>query len=140
MVLSSAQCAQGPGAQVELGTTGLMPLLIRTLLSMRLPRRVPWSLAELEHICSCIYSDESDISSKVIAKNKVRSACFFHGDILTQILDIRLESNNDLTSCNRIHPCNFGRDHTGQLSDLLLFSSSATKLFNSDSKACQWAC
>jgi len=32
---------------------------------------VPWSLAELEHLCSCIYSDETDISSKVIAINKI---------------------------------------------------------------------
>ncbi|KAF9569854.1 Las1-domain-containing protein [Agrocybe pediades] len=39
---------------------------------MRLPRRVPWSsLAELEQLCSAIYTDEHDIDSKIYAINKI---------------------------------------------------------------------
>ena len=48
------------------------PLLAGLLLVMRLPRRVPWaSLAELEQLCGCIYTDESDVDAKVFAINRV---------------------------------------------------------------------
>lgn len=39
---------------------------------MRLPRRVPWSsTAELEALCSWIYTDENDLESKSLAINRV---------------------------------------------------------------------
>ncbi|KAG6837887.1 hypothetical protein H0H93_013040 [Arthromyces matolae] len=39
---------------------------------MRLPRRVPWaSLAELEKVCSWIYTDDNDIDAKVLAINRL---------------------------------------------------------------------
>lgn len=39
---------------------------------MRLPRRVPWSsTAELEALCSWIYTDENDLESKFLAINRV---------------------------------------------------------------------
>ncbi|KAJ7275427.1 Las1-like-domain-containing protein [Mycena haematopus] len=39
---------------------------------MRLPRRVPWtSTAELEQLCSWIFTDESDLESKIKAINRL---------------------------------------------------------------------
>ncbi|KJA29303.1 hypothetical protein HYPSUDRAFT_61328 [Hypholoma sublateritium FD-334 SS-4] len=39
---------------------------------MRLPRRVPWaSLAELEQLCACIYTDEADLAAKVAAIHRL---------------------------------------------------------------------
>lgn len=44
---------------------------------MRLPRRVPWSsLAELDQVCSWIYTDEYDLDAKVLAVNRVRENLF----------------------------------------------------------------
>jgi hypothetical protein len=45
---------------------------IKVFLNMRLPRRVPWSsLAELEQVCSWIYTDENDWDSTMLAINRV---------------------------------------------------------------------
>ncbi|KAH7340513.1 Las1-domain-containing protein [Rhizoctonia solani] len=39
---------------------------------MALPKRVPWAaLAELDELCTWIYSDETDITSKQLAKNRL---------------------------------------------------------------------
>ena len=39
---------------------------------MRLPRRIPWSsLAELDEVCSWVYTDEHDLDSKALAVNRV---------------------------------------------------------------------
>ncbi|KAJ7693686.1 Las1-like-domain-containing protein [Mycena rosella] len=39
---------------------------------MRLPRRVPWtSIAELDQLCSWIYTDETDLDSKTTAINRL---------------------------------------------------------------------
>ncbi|EUC67296.1 Las1-domain protein [Rhizoctonia solani AG-3 Rhs1AP] len=39
---------------------------------MALPKRVPWAtLAELDELCNWIYSDETDIASKQLAKNRL---------------------------------------------------------------------
>lgn len=49
---------------------------------MQLPRRVPWeSLAELEQVCSWIYTDENDLEAKQHAVNRViafRTGCTWH--------------------------------------------------------------
>lgn len=40
---------------------------------MRLPRRVPWaSIAELDQVCSWIYTDERDLETNLLAINRVR--------------------------------------------------------------------
>lgn len=39
---------------------------------MRLPRRVPWSsLAELDQVCSWIYTDENDLDAKILAVQRL---------------------------------------------------------------------
>ncbi|CAE6392889.1 unnamed protein product [Rhizoctonia solani] len=39
---------------------------------MALPKRVPWAtLAELDELCTWIYSDETDVASKQLAKNRL---------------------------------------------------------------------
>ncbi|EKM60757.1 uncharacterized protein PHACADRAFT_155862 [Phanerochaete carnosa HHB-10118-sp] len=39
---------------------------------MRLPRRVPWSsLAELDEVCSWIYTDETDLDTKILAVQRL---------------------------------------------------------------------
>ncbi|KAL0576567.1 rRNA-processing protein las1 [Marasmius crinis-equi] len=39
---------------------------------MRLPRRVPWtSIAELDQVCSWIFTDETDLDSKSLATNRL---------------------------------------------------------------------
>jgi len=42
------------------------------LVPMRLPRRVPWvSSAELDQVCSWIYTDAHDLDAKGLAVNRV---------------------------------------------------------------------
>jgi hypothetical protein len=45
----------------------------KRLRDMRLPRRVSWaSVAELDQVCSWIYTDEHDLDTNTLAINRVR--------------------------------------------------------------------
>lgn len=50
-----------------------LKILVKTHIKhMSIPKRVPWAtLAELDELCAWIYSDNSDITRKQLAKNRV---------------------------------------------------------------------
>lgn len=76
------------------------PIAVTT---MRLPRRVPWaSLAELEQVCSSIYTDENDIDAKNFAINRASRTIATRSASHVSI-DICVESYHHPSPCNRIY-------------------------------------
>ena len=49
---------------------------------MKLPRRTAWaSLAELDQVCTWVYTDEYDLAAQTLAVERVRSAVSPHAPI-----------------------------------------------------------
>jgi len=87
---------------------------------MQLPKRVPWaSLSELEELCSWIYSDETDLSTKQLAVNKVIHPLSYFSNppispelthTLLSCLVIGMEIDNSTVTRPRIHIRTLDRD------------------------------
>jgi hypothetical protein len=71
----SLLCPRSFNHEVETGTRLLIlprNILKRSSVNMAVPKRVPWAtLDELDELCTWIYSDDTDITRKQFAKNRV---------------------------------------------------------------------